>query len=270
MKSDPPVTSPRLVTDLVAGARRGLRRDVRALLDGLQHAELCIPLRQPMVGVPLGERLEMPEELSLVPHVLEDEEGDRFAALFTDPEMLERAQEELGWLTGEGALEYCALPALTALDLALQVVDDEHVIGLVLNPLHDSELLLSRQELASLAQNTALPLVSYVRDIPELADEHTLVGELDGPPPRELTAALDALVAEGGALSSYRLAQTFNAERDLEPHLTLHVVTRGDVEIQALSRMIVERIEGKVPEPGYIDILFDQVAIDAPMGGQVS
>lgn len=258
------------LTELVAAAHRGLKRDVQRLLDGFQKAELYVPLQQPIDGVPLGVQLEMTDGFKLIPHLLEDEEGERYAALFTDPEMFERAQEELGWLTGTGGLEYCSVPALAALDMALQVVDGEHVVGLVLNPLHESELLLSQRELASLAQNTAVPLVNYVRDIPELSDERTLIGELDGPPPAELTQALDELVAEGGSIESYVLRQTFNAERDIEPHLSLHVKTRGDVEMQELSRRIVESIEGKVPEPGYIDILFDTADISVPPQGLLS
>lgn len=252
------------VTEAVAGAHRGLRRDVQRLLDLLQSAELYVPLQVPMDGVPLGEAVEMADGLTLIPHLLQDEDGDQYAALFSETDMLEVVQDELGWTTGEGGLEFCSVPALTALDMALQVIDDERVVGLVFNPLDDTELLLSRAEVASLAQNTALPLVNYVRDIPELEDEQTLIAELDGPPPRDLTQALDALVAESGSIESYALQQTFNAERDIEPHLTLHVKTRGDVEVQSLSRMIVERIEGKVPEPGYIDILFDTLAVSPP------
>ncbi len=257
------------VTDLVHAAHRGLKRDVQKLLGALQGAELYVPLQQSM-SVPLGVQIEMPDGLSLIPHLLEDEDGEQYAALFTEAQMLEVVQEELGWITGTGALEYCTVPAFAALDMALQVIDDEQVVGLVLNPLDPSELLLSRRELASLAQNTAVPLVNYVRDIPELEDEQTLVAELEGPPPRELSQALDALVAECGSVASYELKQTFNAERDLEPHLTLQVKTRGDVEIQALSRLIVERIEGKVPEPGYIDILFDTLAPEPPTNQQLS
>lgn len=258
------------VTDLVHAAHRGLKRDVQQLLEALQGAELYVPLQQPMSGVPIGVQVEMSDGLTLIPHLLEDEDGEQYAALFTETQMLEVVQEELGWITGTGALEYCSVPAFAALDMALQVVDEERVVGLVLNPLDESELLLSRRELASLAQNTAVPLVNYVRDIPELEDEQTLVAELEGPPPRELTQALDALVAECGTIESYVLQQTFNAERDLEPHLTLQVKTRGDVEIQALSRRIVERIEGKVPEPGYIDILFDTLALDPPTNQHLS
>lgn len=252
------------VTEAVAAAHRGLRRDVQRLLDLLQDAEFHVPLQAPMAGVPLGVEVEMADGLTLIPHLLEDEDGDQYAALFTETSMLEVVQEELGWTTGEGGLEFCSVPALAALDMALQVIDEERVVGLVLNPLDDTELLLSRAEVASIAQNTALPLVTYVRDIPELDDEKTLVAELDGPPPRDLTQALDALVAESGSIESYALQQTFNAERDIEPHLTLQVKTRGDVEVQSLSRTIVERIEGKVPEPGYIDILFDTLAVDPP------
>jgi hypothetical protein len=60
-------------------------------------------------------------------------------------------------------------------------------------------------------------------------------------------------------VKGYRLQQTFNAERDLEPHPTLflELVDPTSVDVEELNRRLAETLEGKLPEPGYIDVLFD-------------
>ena len=107
------------LTAAVTTARRGLRRDVAVLVESIDEAELYVPLARPIQGVPYGEHVELDQELSMAPHMLVDADQKVYAALFTRAEFLEAAGDQLGWSTGDGSLEYCALPARVALDMAL-------------------------------------------------------------------------------------------------------------------------------------------------------
>ena len=257
--ADPP--EPTDLTQAVLTARRGLRRDVGVLVEALGSAELLIPLAKPIEGARLGEVLELEDGAQLVPHLLAEEGGAQFCALFTRPELLEPAERELGWTTGDGPLEFCALPAGVALDMALQIIDGEQVLGLVLNPLHASELLLRRSEAASIAAGQPIPLVGYVQHIPRQPGEKTLVAEGADPPSAELVAAVEACVSELDGVSGYRLEQTFNAERDLEPHPTLTLSLSYEIDRSAAADRIFQAVGETLPPPGYLDLLFDTKAV---------
>ncbi|MEP7049128.1 MAG: SseB family protein [Pseudomonadota bacterium] len=248
------------LTPLIQAARRGLRRDVQALLDQLAQGELFIPLARNIDGTKDGVRLDIDDgEVKLVPHMLLDEEGNHFAALFSHPELMAPMEQQLGWKTDDGALKFCTVPALFALDMALEVVDDEHVLGLVLNPGTQYELALRREELASLTNGKAIPLVGYVAALAPDESEQTLIAEGGEAASPALTAAIEGCLAELPQVGGYALLRTFNAERDLEPHPTLRLVTSADdSELQSIANKMIEAIGKHLPPPGYIDIVFDK------------
>lgn len=246
---------PGAVSAAVARARRGLRSDVQVLVDVLARAELLVPLRKRPAGVELGEPQQVGEELRLEPHLLADGQGRGYCALFSAQGSIEAAARAVGWTTDGGDFEFCALPAPVALDLALEMLDEPAIAGLVLDAVSEHELMLRRDEVATIAKGRALPLVGYVSEIPPQADEQTLVAELEGPPPAELVEALDACLGSRVGVG-YRLIETFNAERDTEPHLTLELrLAEQGCDRAALEREIGAAIEGKVPPPGYLDII---------------
>ncbi len=247
---------PGTFTQLVAQARRGLRRDVEALLGGLDQAELLIPLAEDLPDAPEGERVELDRELRLVPHLLPDDEGKLFSALFTYPDPLGPIVEALGWQTASEPLKVCAFPARIALEMALEVIDGEAVLGLVIDPGSESELCLTRAELGSMLAGKALPLVAYVANIPEQETARTLVAEAGEPPPEALLGALANWLAKKADVTSHRLERTFNPDRDLEPHLTLTLNVAEGADRQGLFDEVTQELEGKLPPPGYLDVLF--------------
>jgi hypothetical protein len=253
------------LTALVKAAQRGLRRDVQALLDRLPEGELFIPLARNIAGATDGQRLDIDDgEVKLVPHMLLDEDGHHYAALFSHPELMATMERQLGWKTDDGQLKFCTVPALFALDMALEVVDDEHVLGLVLNAGSEYELALRREELASLTNGKAIPLVGYVAALAPDESEQTLIAEGGEPPSPALTEAIERCLAELPVVDGYVLLRTFNAERDLEPHPTLKLETRADEsELQAIADKMSEAIVKHLPPPGYIDIVFDRIDDDA-------
>ena len=154
--------------------------------------------------------------------------------------------------------KYCTLSANVALTMALDVIDEKRVLGLVLNPGHTSELLLTRRELASIVQNQPLPLVGYVKEIPESANRETLVAEPGDPLPDALVQALADSLSQLPQIASYRLERSFNRERDLEPHPTVVLrLNEPDADRAGIAARIVTAVQAHLPPPGYIDILFD-------------
>jgi hypothetical protein len=250
---------PKDVTDVVLAARRGLRRDVALLVREIDGAELLIPLAQSVSGAAHGEERELTEDVTMEPHTLVDDDGRVFFTVFTRSDILEPVVDQLGWTTSGQPLEYATLPARVALDLGLQVMDDDQVAGLVLNPMHESELMLSRVELGSILNGKAVPLVGYVRHIPLQDFEETLVAEGADPPPEELVDAIEDCVKQMDELIAFELLSSFNADRDLEPHLTLNLrPARPDIDFEAVTHRLIERVRDLIPPPGYIDIVFDK------------
>lgn len=247
------------LTALVTGAKRGFRRDVAALEAGLDDAELWIPLARNIAGVAEGEPVALDREFEIVPHFLSDAGGAPHVALFTARELAAGTAERLGWSTEGDDLGVCALPARIACELALDLIDETSVMGLVIDAGHASELVLRRMELASIVRGQPLPLVGYVADIPPEPDEKTLVAEPSDPPPPELTRRLELCLAELSAVTAHRLTRTFNPERDLEPHLTLRLDVTGDADRRAVAERVIDAVRDHLPPPGYIDLVFDDV-----------
>ena len=239
-------------------ARRGFRRDVAALLEALEQADLLIPLAEPVAGATTGERTKIEGELRLQPHFLPTPDGVQFAALFTSPELLDAMGARLKWQTAGGELEFCQVPGGVALEMASGTLD-EQVQGVVLDAGSEWELVLSPSEVRSLVGGQAIPLVGYVAAIPD-DHEQTLVAEPGAPPSPALTAALERCVAELPELSGYELLRTFNPERDLEPHPNMKLKTKpGQVDHQHLAKHVFNAIGPHLPPPGYIDIVFADV-----------
>jgi len=245
------------LTALVKQARRGLRRDVRAFEAGLDEGELFVALKSHVAGAPEGEAVALDRELEIIPHLLADEEGQGYAALFTNPELVAPVAESLGWTTDGRELSVCSLPARVALELALSVIDEVTVRGLVIDPGQDSELMLRRSELASIVSGQPLPLVGYLVDLPPLDDEQMLLAEPSDPPPPALVHALEQFLAAHPEITGHALERTFNPERDLEPHLTLRLAAPDVADRRALAEQVIGAVGELVPPPGYLDILFD-------------
>lgn len=248
------------LTELVEAARSGLRRDVQALMDNFDTEELLVPLARDVAEAPEGERVEFNGDLTIVPHLLPDSEGQLFAVLFTHPDPLEPIVDALEWKTDDEPLKVCAFQARVALQMALDVIDEKNVVGLVIDPGVESELCLTRGELASMLAGRALPLVAYVGDIHEEPGAKRLVAEAGEPPPAELLAALNTWIATARAVRSHRLERTFDPERDLEPHLTLTLVVPPDTERQVLFEGVTTALEPHLPPPGYLDVLFEETS----------
>lgn len=244
------------LTPLVREARKGLKSRVASLESALDDSVLHIPLARELEGATLGESTALDRPFELTPHFLGDETGRAVAVLFTQPEMLRAVGEDLNWQTDGGELSYCTLPARVACRMALDVIDGRQVLGLVFDAGHDSELFLTRAELASIVAGQPLPLVGYVRALPPLEGEKVLVAEERAGVPDAFREALERCLSSLPAVRGHALSRTMNPERDLEPHLTLSLDAEPDADKGGVTRAVIEAIGELVPPPGYIDIVF--------------
>lgn len=243
---------------VLESARLGLRSEVQKLVDALPHAVVYIPLAEDLPDAPEGEKIEMTGDLTFRPHMILNSDHSIFAVAYSEPELVDPMQQALGWDTEGGDLKFICVPTHVLFDLANVQVDGEEISGIVFNPGTDQELVLQRDEAASLAQGTAIPLVGYVADLPPSADEETELVEGAEPPPQELLDALERAVARIDDLLATDVLTTFNPERDREPHLSisLTVVARDDLDRQKLADDTMEEAAPHLPPPGYADILF--------------
>lgn len=252
-------TSPSdLLRNALAQAQSGLKSDVQALIDVLGSAEVYIPLSEDLPEAPEGEQIELDGDLTFRPHMILGEERAIFAVAYSEPALVETMQAELGWSTSDADLKFICVPAEVALDLAQVTIDGEGVAGLVFNPGTDDELVLRRDEVASLAQGVAIPLVGYVSELGPGDEVAGTIVEGAAPPPQALLDALERVKRENDDLVGFSLATTFDPERDREPHLTitLEVIGRHDLNRPALADAVMDQAAEYLPAPGYADIVF--------------
>jgi hypothetical protein len=185
------------LTSTVIRARRGFRRDVEALVKALPKGSLFTPLMRRIENVAVGVDTELGKELSLAPHLLYDENRIGYVLTFTRPDFIEAATQHVNLETDGGPLEYCTLPAPVVLDVALEIVDDERVAGLLVNAFDDSELVLKRHGFASITRGRRFRWSATFPTFPFSEDAGAVHRGLDGPP-REMLDAIDVACRDAG------------------------------------------------------------------------
>jgi hypothetical protein len=237
------------------GARRGFRSDVGRLIQALSAGRLVIPLARDIEGVPEGEPFELTEETPICPFLLSDPEDDGLLfVLFSSPELFtEQAEAE-----DQKELRYGVVPGVQALEMALEVLDAGHVKGLVIDPGQPSELFLTRSEVGNLVNKNPIPLLGYVAELAQGQEALTVVADAAAPPPPLFQAKVGQCLAELGGVAGHELLFCFNRERDLEPHWAVRVKLEDvDADPQLISTALFRAVEGVVPEPGYLDVVFE-------------
>lgn len=248
----------RALREALGRATSGLKSDVQALLDVLVESQVYIPLSEDLEDTPEGEQIEMDGDLTFRPHMILGEEQAIYAVVYSEPSLVDAMQETLGWDTSGSDLKFICVPSDVALDLAQVTIDGQGVSGLVFNPGTEEELVLRRDEVASLARGVALPLVGYVSELGPDEEAHATVVEGAEPPPPALLDALERIKGSQPDLVGFSVVTTFDPERDREPHLTitLEVIGRRDLNRPALADAVMEEAGEHLPPPGYADIVF--------------
>lgn len=248
------------LTPFILQARRGLRRDVKALADALPRGLFFIPLaKKPDDVRSTGEEQAVISTGSpIYAHTLSRPDTGAIAdVFFTRKEFMTRFQDEFGWRTDGGPLEYNAMSAKILLELALQHLESGDSACLLVNPFHDSMLELQLNEVKALVKNEPIPLKRYVQELPVQEDERFIVGAPAIRPPKELVDIIHRYVLSHSDLTGYDLFQIFNADRDTETHLALNLFSKSGVPEPEAAREVHMAIYEKIPAPGYVDIFFN-------------
>ncbi len=253
---------PVILGSALTAARRGLKSEVEKLVAVLPEAEVYIPLSEDLPEAEEGERVEWEGELTFRPHMILGGDQSIFAVAYSDPQLVEYMANAMSWDTSGEELKLICVPAHVAFELSQLTLDGERVSGVVFNPGTASELVLQRDEAASLMQGQAIPLVGYVDDLPPDTEPEAQIVAGAEPPPPPLLAALEEAKNAITDVVDVRVETTFNPERDREPHLTifLTIIARHDLDRQALADEVMKDAAPHLPPPGYADIVF----LDAP------
>ena len=243
----------------VVRARRGLRQDVKLLVDAIAHESFFIPLTKSLADQAQGDQVVLKPDQIIATRLLPKEEtGEKFVPLFTEPKILEPFQKAFGWKTEDGPLEYLGISGMEAFQFALKFIEDSRAAGIVINPFHPSGLELGPREVKSIAQGQPIPLVRYLEDLPLQPGEKFLSGKPSTPPPADLVKEVESFLAGRPQVLGYEFLQVFNPERDVEPHLLLNIRTRAKgTGMEFLRRKLLASLTVKPPPPGYMDVTFD-------------
>lgn len=248
---------PSELTSRIVVAQSGTRSAVATLIEALGQSDLFVPLADDIPDAVDGMEMDLDGELTFSPHMLVHEDGSVFAVAYSDPGLAEQLVEELEWKTSGDDLKMVQLPANVALELAQGRSDGGETRGLVLNPGTDFELLLLRDEAASISQGVALPLVAYVHELPREGSPEDFVVAGAAAPPQALLDALEVARKSEPALSTIHCLTTYDPERDREPHLTLSLeLVDETVDRGELAERLMDSVSEHLPAPGYADVVF--------------
>jgi hypothetical protein len=247
------------IEEALVRAQSGYRSDVAALAGVLAQADLYVALVEDSEPGDGPEILEPGASLKL--HTVVDETtGSTWTAIFSSPETLGRAGEELNWETAGGPLQFLAANGVELIKSVLTpALESGATSGIVFDAGQESELAMSADETLSMIGGEPIPLVAYASRQPAHGTEQIQVGEPAVPPPAALTAAIVRVLDRVTEVRSYRLIQVFVSERDVTSHLMLDIV--GDMpepKEREISAAIGAAIEGiSLPPPGYLDVVFN-------------
>jgi hypothetical protein len=143
------------LTDLALAARTNDPRVVEAFGRKFGSSKLHLPLatldgikNHPETAVELGARLPV--------HWLRLDNGEIGVPLFTRLTFARGCAERLSWKTDGRALRTLALPGKTAVAYLKELLVSPDVERVILNPLDDSELHLSRTDVSAIASGKTL------------------------------------------------------------------------------------------------------------------
>ncbi|HWA73085.1 MAG TPA: SseB family protein [Polyangiaceae bacterium] len=243
---------PNVLTGIVQKARSGRSQDVQALLVAIPTARFLLPLKHAVPEAPVGQAVTLDRRVDLSPHYLPDGSARRLA-LFTYFGPLDRIVPTHQWMTDGDRLQLFTLPGPTALQLAHRVVDAWNVMRLVIDPGAPSELVLTRNEIASLLERKATSLSEYAGR----GGESCLPLNAGDPLPPRLVQAIAACLKDHEEVREHRLESVFDPARDKQPRLILRLWTTETAYRNALVNLITSAVQHELPPPGEMEVRFE-------------
>lgn len=253
------------LTDLARRATSGKRTPVRRFLNELKEASVLVPTHPGPNPGPSIDREEVDrtesgqENRELRPRVLETDSGTPFLPLFTGRSFLEAFLERMDPETESFEGSFRSVTGSEGLGLAEQLRQRGTVEGVVFDLYQDTELRVFHEEVKQLARDKAVPLKQH------LLGEEVGEGSMHIVPPPETTVpdafteTLQEYVRDRPDLESSSWVWGLNPEVDNRPHLIVNLETGGDdVDREAHVKRLIGLLEGTIPEPGFVEVVFDK------------
>lgn len=244
------------LVDALITAQHGYRSDAAALWDVLTQSEVFVALARG--GVEQGQS-EVRAGTMLSLHSLPSGDGTMWTAAFSSGELLDVIGRKYQWTTDGGTLMWLSANGRDFLaNLIVSGVPDEAAPGVLFDAEQPSQLALNGREIHAMVAGAPIPLTNYAAAQPARGDEQMMIGEPAVPPPPDVYADIERVIAAEPGTAGYRLCWAFCPERDAEAHFLLDIHTTGVAFDRAgLSRYLGGLVSPRLPPPGYVDIAFD-------------
>jgi hypothetical protein len=191
-------------------------------------------------------------------HVTWSRDGLAWIPVFSSAEALASAGSGHSWQTDGGELQMAALPFEDLVAVLNQAFLDEQTGGIVFDLGLDTQLVLSSDEVLSLAAGTAIPITDLAGQQPARGDEQMYVGE-PAESSEQLVSQIQQILGREPHVTGSHLYQVFIPERDVMPHLLLSLTSpAADATREEIGIRVSDAVaQLDVPPPGYIDVMFD-------------
>jgi len=253
------------LTELAENATSGKRTPVRRFLNGLKQATVFVPTHP---GPPTGSSSgagevdaedDTQEEDELRPRILQTNTEIPFLPLFTDRSFLEEFLERMSKEEGGGNNDVRSISGPKALGVADQLMERGTIEGMIFNLYQDNELRVFHEEVKQLAKDKAVPLKQHLLGKEVGEGNIQMVPPPQTTVPGEFTETLREYIRDQPDLDASSWVWGVNPEVDNRPHLIVNLETsRDDVDREEHVNRLIDLLEGSIPEPGFVEVVFDR------------
>ncbi|PIQ28995.1 hypothetical protein COW36_18650 [bacterium (Candidatus Blackallbacteria) CG17_big_fil_post_rev_8_21_14_2_50_48_46] len=246
------------LTDALTVAKRGLKKDVEGLVNLLPEGGFYFSLARSL-GLPDHETAPAPEA-AVSSHMLQHPEGGVYVALFTRAEFARKAQAEQGWLADSGKAEVCPLPARNALYYTMQLIlNNEQVIGALVNAYQDNAIELNIMELKSLFEGVPVPFEGYAHNVPYEEGESIMIRLADMSDVPGFTNTVQGFLSANPGIKHYEMVALFDEQRNMQPYLAINFHTEmPETQYGEIAAGFVKYLRENLDLPERLEVMFNQ------------
>lgn len=245
------------LTEVVRGAKRGRYRDVEHLCQFLDKGKFFIPLQETTTVAKSG--IQVGDDQWINPHLIQHPDGPLYGTICTSSAMVKILEDKLQWKTEGGPLQFARTPATMALNVILKLMEEEKIMGLIINPYDDSNLILNAQEVDALVNNAPIPFVAYAHASPMGPDESMRIIRREDPFPDEFVSIVEDYTSSHDELESCEIVESFNAERDIEPNILINLkTTTEECDFSSIASVLIEKTRNILEPARNIIIFFNE------------
>ena len=246
------------LTEAFSIARRGLKSDVAQLVESIPEGAFYLSLARSL-NLPDHET-PPPPEAAVSSHMLQHPDSGIYVTLFTRAEFAHKAQQEQAWVSDQGKSEVCPLPARNALYYALQLMlKNEPVVGVIVNPYHETATELNAMEIKNLFEGVAVPFEAYAYNVPYGEDESIMIRLADMSEVPGFADTVQQFLNQHPDITSYEMVALFDEQRNLQPYLAINF--HGNIaeeQYADVAGSFVTYLRSNLELPERLEVMFNQ------------